>query len=266
MSTAAATSGEAAGAGVAPHTPSTPARRILAQARLELLLTLRRSESVLLTFAIPVLLLAFFSAVHVLPTPAGTARGVDFLFPGILALAIMSTAMVSLAIATGFERDMGVLKRLGASPLRRSELLIAKTASVLAIEALQIIVLFAEGLAFGWRGTVGGAFLAVAVMALATVSFAGLGMLLAGTLPALTTLAAANGLWLVLLLVSGMVVPFTSLPGWLQGIAKALPSGALADGAREALSGASVGGHVWLVLALWAVAAPAVAAASFRWE
>lgn len=265
MSAAAATA-DGTGPGTARAARSTSPGRIVAQARLELLLTLRRAESVLLTFAIPVLLLAFFSAVHVLPTPAGTARGVDFLFPGILALAIMSTAMVSLAIATGFERDMGVLKRLGASPLRRSELLVAKTAAVLAIEALQILVLFAEGLAFGWRGTVGGSFLAIAVMALATVSFAGLGMLLAGTLPALTTLAAANGLWLVLLLVSGMVVPFSSLPGWLQGIAKALPSGALADGARHALSGGAVGGHVWLVLALWAVAAPAVAAAAFRWE
>jgi ABC-2 type transport system permease protein len=127
-------------------------------------------------------------------------------------------------------------------------------------------VLFGEGIAFGWRGTVGGSFLALAVMVLATVSFAGLGMLLAGTLPALTTLAAANGLWLVLLLVSGMVVPFTSLPGWLQAIAKALPSGALADGIRHALSGAAVGGEVWLVLAVWAVAAPAVAAACFRWK
>ena len=88
--------------------------RLTAQARIELLLTLRRGESVLLTFAIPMLLLAFFSTVDVLPT--GMNDPVDFLLPGILALAVMSTAMVSLAIATGFERSMGVLKRLGSTP------------------------------------------------------------------------------------------------------------------------------------------------------
>ena len=80
---------------------ASPRQRWKAQTRMELVLTLRRGESVLLTFAIPVLLLGFFSIVDVLPT--GASDSVDFLFPGVLALAVMSTAFVSVAIATGFD-------------------------------------------------------------------------------------------------------------------------------------------------------------------
>jgi len=244
---------------------STVLRRTRAQAKVELRLTLRRGESVLLTFAIPVLLLGFFSLVDVLPKPAGVRHSVDFLLPGIVALALLSTAMVSLAIATGFERDTGVLKRLGATPLRRHELLAAKTLTILVIEMLQLVVLFGEGLALGWRPHGPAIGLAIGAAVLATVAFAGLGLLLAGTLPALTTLAAANGLWLVLLLVSGMIFPLEKLPSGLRVVAKGLPSGALADSLQHALrTGGS--SHSWIVLLVWAIATPVVAALLFRWE
>src|SRR5438874_1145173 len=123
-------------------------RALLAQARIEVTLTLRRGESVLLALGIPVLLLAFFSLVDVLPT--STHNPVTFLAPGILALAVMSTAMVGLGIATGFERQYGVLKRLGSTPLGRPRLLGAKTVSIVAVEILQVVVLVAVALALGW--------------------------------------------------------------------------------------------------------------------
>lgn len=239
-------------------------RAVRAQARMELILTLRRGESVLLTLAIPVLLLGFFSTVDVLPT--GTEDPVDFLFPGILALSVMSTAMVSLAIATGFERQMGVLKRFGATPLTRPQLLAAKILTILAIEALQVGILLLEALALGWRSTVARLVVALAAMVLATVGFAGLGMLMAGTLPALTTLAAANGLYLLLLLFGGMIVPLSRLPSALESAAKALPSGALSEATHGAFDPAGVPGWAWAVLAAWAVAGPACAAWRFRWE
>src|SRR5438445_4348330 len=141
-------------------------RAVLAQTRVELLLTLRRGESVLLTLVIPVLLLVFFSEVDILPT--GVHDPVDFLAPGILALAVMSTAMVGLGIATGFERQYGVLKRLGSTPLGRPALLAAKTAAILAVELVQIAVLVPIALALGWR-TGGNAALALVAVLLATV-------------------------------------------------------------------------------------------------
>ena len=141
----------------------------------------------------------------------------------------MSTALVSVAIATGFERQMGVLKRLGSTPLTRRQLLGAKTAAVVVIEVLQLIVLVTEGLILGFRFSGSDLGLALIAAVLATIAFAGIGLLMAGTLPALTTLAAANGVYLLLLLVSGMVFPLDELPSGLQTLSKALPSTALAQ-------------------------------------
>src|SRR6202022_1207683 len=202
-----------------------PMRALRAQTKTEIVMTLRRGESVLLTLAIPVGLLVFFSLVHVLPDQKTTKDAVMFLAPGVLALAVMSTAMVSLGIATGFERQYGVLKRLGSTPLGRPALLAAKTGAIVAVEVIQVAVLVAVALALG-GGPGGSAGSAIAAMVLATVSFAGLGLLMAGTLRGEMVLAAANGLYLVLLLLGGMVVPISKLPGVMQAVARALPAGA----------------------------------------
>ncbi len=239
-----------------------------AQTRAETWMTLRRGETLLLVVGIPVVFLVFFSTVHVI-TVHGTAR-VDFFVPGILSLAVMSTAMVSLGIATGFERGYGVLKRLGSTPLGRPRLLGAKVATVLGVELLQTAVLVPVGLALGWSP--GGSAAArvgqaVALVLLATVAFGGIGLLMAGTLKAEVNLAAANGLYLVLLLLGGMVVPLSSLPAGLADLARLLPAAALSSGLHAALgTGTAVPAESWIVLAVWAVAAPVAAARTFRWE
>jgi len=240
-------------------------RRLRAQAAAEIAMTLRRGESLLLTIGIPVVLLVFFSEVHLLPT--GTGHPVAYLAPGVLALAVMGTSMVNLSIATGFERGYGVLKRLGATPLGRPALLGAKIAAIVVVELLQAAVLVPVGMGLGWHPTAGGAGQAVAVVVLATAGFGGIGLLLAGLLRPEVNLAASNGLWLVLLLTSGMLAPLSKLPGWMAALSKALPAAALADGLHRALSsGAGVAGWSWVVLACWAVGAPLAAALTFRWE
>src|SRR5205807_2911919 len=120
---------------------------------IEVLLTLRRGESLLVTLVIPLGVLVFFSKVDAVNTTL--KHPVDFLVPGVLALAVMSSAMVSLGIATGYERHYGVLKRLGATPLTRSGLLAAKTLNVLVIELIQAAVITVTGIALGWRVTSG---------------------------------------------------------------------------------------------------------------
>jgi ABC-2 type transport system permease protein len=248
-----------------PAPGAAPAGRMLvAQAGLELRLTLRRGESVLLTLLIPLALLLFFSTVDVLP--AGSGRPIDFVVPGVLALAVLSTSFTGLAIATGFERSYGALKRLGASPLPRSVLLAGKTLAVLAVEVLQIVLLVVVGLALGWHphgNPVGVALLLV----LGTAAFSALGLLMAGTLRAEATLAAANGFYLVLLMLGGIVFPLSQLPGAVSAVAKVLPAAALATGLRSVLSdGAGLPGGDMLVLGVWALAAGFLAARSFRWE
>src|SRR6202011_5398980 len=174
-------------------------------------------EQFLLTLVIPLLLLAAFGLEPLVNFGAGMSR-IDFLAPGILALAVMSTAFTSQAIATGFERRYGVLKRLGATPLSRRGLIAAKTLTVLVVEVLQAVVIVVVGLALGWHPRGGAAAVAWAglLMVAATAAFSGLALLLAGTLRAEATLAAANLVYLVMLGIGGIVFPLTKFPAGAQ--------------------------------------------------
>lgn len=250
---------------LAPTTVAAPLwRAVLAQSRAELTMTLRRGESLLITVIVPTLLLLFFASLNIVPGGAGSA--ITFLLPGILSLAVMSTGMVSLGIATAYERYYGVLKRLGGSPLPRSGLIAAKVLAVLAVEAGQIVLLVLLAiLVYGWRPS-GSWLTGLLLLLLGTVSFAALGMLMAGGLRAEATLAGANGLYLVFLLIGGSVLPVDHLPHWLQGVAGLLPAAALSDALRSALSTSGVHGGSVVLLALWAVIFLAAAARTFRWE
>jgi ABC-2 type transport system permease protein len=240
------------------------ARAIRAQTRVEMLLTLRRGESLLVTMVIPLGILVFFSKVDAINTTYKDP--VDFLVPGVLALAVMSSAMVSLGIATGYERRYGVLKRLGSTPLSRAGLLSAKTLNVLALEVVQALVIVLTGVALGWNAT-GGLVAAIALLLVGTIAFAGVGMLLAGTLRAEANLAVANGLFLVLLFLGGMAYPLAKLPDAIRTVAEALPAAALSETVRAVLTpGKSFPTGELVVLIVWAVAAPLAAARWFRWE
>jgi len=238
-------------------------RAVAAQTRAELLLLLRRGENLVVTLLIPLGVLVFFAKVEAV---AVEGRPVEFLVPGVLALAVMATAMVSLAIATGYERRYGVLKRLGSTPLGRPGLIGAKTATVLVVEVVQATVIIAVAVGLGWRVSAG-LVPAAGLLLLGTVAFAGIGLLMAGTLRAEATLGLANGLFLVLLFLGGMAYPVDRLPGALESLATLLPAAALSASLRAALDPATAWSvQAVLVLAAWAVGAPLAAARRFRWE
>jgi ABC-2 type transport system permease protein len=239
---------------------------------MELRLTARRGENLLVTLVIPVVLLVFFGSVPVLPAgggPAGVGRPIDALVPGILALAIISTSLVNLGIATAYERSYGVLKRLGGSPLPRGGLIAAKMLAVLVVELLQFGLLAAiAALAFGWAPGPGSSAPVVgAALLLGTLAFAGLGLLMAGAIRAEATLAGANGLYLAFLLLGGIVVPVDRLPGVLADLARLLPATSLSDALRIGLGAASGDpSGTLLLLAAWGVLTAGLAARTFRWE
>ena len=236
---------------------------VTAQTRIELAMTLRRGESLLVTLAIPIGILVFFGKVDALTTIKGDP--IDFLVPGVLTLAVMASAMVSLGIATGFERRYGVLKRLGSTPLSRGGLLAAKTLNVLAIEVLQAVAIVITGIALGWQ--VDGSIVpAIGLLLLGTIAFAGIGMLMAGTLRAEANLALANALFLVLLFLGGMAYPLAKLPGAIEAIARLLPAAALSETVRAVLDHHRFPVGAFVVLLVWTVGAPLAAAHWFRWE
>ena len=238
-------------------------RQVLAQTAMEAKLMLRNGEQLLLAVVIPLIVLV------------GAVRGasklnlesqhtsVDVLTPGVLALAVMSTAFTSLAIATGFERRYGVLKRLGTAPLGRGALLGGKIGALLCVEVLQFAVIGTAGLLLGWSPSISVVGLLPTVL-LGTAAFAGLGMLLAGTLRAEATLAAANLVYLLLMAGGAVVLPADAYGG-LGDVVSWLPSGALGEAMRAACEG-SVPGRELVVLAAWAVGGGIAAARWFKWE
>ncbi|WJV49505.1 ABC transporter permease [Streptomyces flavofungini] len=239
-------------------------RMIAAQAALETRMLLRNGEQLLLTVVIPTLLLVLFSAVDIVDT--GEGKAVDFLAPGVLALAVMSTAFTGQAIATGFERRYGVLKRLAASPLPRWGLMTAKTLSVLVTEVLQVALLTAIAFALGWSPH-GNPFAVLLLLVLGTAAFSGLGLLMAGTLKAEATLAAANLVFLLLLVGGGVIVPLEKFPGAVESVLGLLPISALSDGLRDVLQdGAAMPWADLGILAVWSVLGLGAAARFFRWE
>jgi ABC-2 type transport system permease protein len=237
-------------------------KAVWAQARVELALTLRRGESLLVSIVIPVGILAFFATIDVLPHDG---RAIDFLTPGVLALSVISSAMTNLSIATGFERQTGVLRRLGTTPLGRRGLLVAKTITLTAVVVLQIGVVVGVAFALGWSPDGGAAAAAVALL-LGVAAFAGLGFLLAGRLRAETNLAAANGLFLVFLLLGGIVVPLSRLPDGIANLAQVLPASPLATALRTAFTDAVFDTGSIATLAVWAIVSCALAALTFRWD
>jgi len=267
-------SGEAPAAGPADWPAPAPgaapmARMIMAQAGLETRTLLRNGEQLLLTLFIPVLLLVAFSLDDLVKVGSGRQARVDFLVPGVIALAVLSTAFTSQAIATGFERRYGVLKRLGSTPLSRGGLIGAKTTTVIAVEVAQVLILVGVGLALGWRPNAGpGAAAWVILLVLAgTAAFSGLALLLAGTMRAEATLALANLVYLVLLGIGGIIFPLTKFPAATRPVLTLLPSGALSDGLHSVLQhGSGLPVRDLAVLIVWAAVGIALAARLFRWE
>lgn len=234
-----------------------------AQTRMELRLLLRNGEQVGLTLVIP-LLLEFFFNLPLLYSIGG--RRIDFVVPSVLALAVMSASFTGLAIGTGFERKYAVLKRLGATALPRQILLLGKTCAVLILQVLQVVLLCAFGAILGWRPH-GDPLWAILLIVLGTFAFGGLGLLLAGTVRAEVTLAAANLIWLILLFCGDIAIPLARYPHAVRDVLQYLPSAALSSGLHLVLqNGAGVPVRALLTLLVWAGLALPAAARWFRWE
>lgn len=243
---------------------ATLATQVRAQARMEALLMLRNGEQLLLAVVIPLVVLVggLYAADRV--DLGINGEPIDVLTPGVLALAIMSTAFTSVAIATGFERRYGVIKRLGASPLPRHGLLLGKVAALVLVELLQAAVVCTAAALLGWEPDVSVVGV-VATWLLGTAAFGALGLFLAGVLRAEATLALANLVYLLLMVAGGVVVP-ASQYGPLADLIKLLPSGALGEGMRAALDHGVTDWSSLAVLACWALAASVLTARTFRWE
>ena len=238
-------------------------RRVTAQALLETRTVLRNGEQLIITLVLPTLLLVLLARTSLVDL--GTPDRIGLVTPGVLALAVMSTAFTSQAIATGFDRRNGVLRLLATTPLGRSGLLAGKVTAVVVLEALQLAVLAVVAIGLGWRPAAAGLGAAALVLVLGTAAFTSLALLLAGVLRAEGVLAVANLVWVLLLAGGGVLLPPAMLPGVLADLAPWLPSGALGNGLRTAFGGGGLDVPAALVLTGWTAGLGAATARLFRW-
>jgi len=235
---------------------------VTSQIRMELLLTARRGEAVVLAMGVPLLVLLGAGLTRATNLPTDDRLG--YVVPGVLALTVMSTAFTGQAITTGYERSYGVLKRLGASPLTRPGLLFAKTAAILVLVGAQIAALAVVGVAVGWRPGLSHLLPAIGVTVLATAAYCGMALFIAGLLRAETVTAVATLIYVLMLAAGGIMfaAPDLGAAGWF-----AIPLAAHAEALRDTLTnGTAVPGGIWLSLTLWAALALTAAARTFRWE
>lgn len=241
-----------------------PSTRVRAQALFEARTLLANGEQLLVSLLLPALALV---GLHLSSAPSlGPQRRIDLVVPGVLALAVVSTAFTGQAIATGFDRRYGVLRLLGLTPLGAGGLVPAKALAVGGVVAAQSVVLGGLGLALGWHPSWGGMPVALVVLALGCWVFVALALTVAGRIRAEGVLVVANLLWVLFAAAGGLLVPTDSYPSWWSGVARFLPTGALGDALRATLAGH---GSVWLplvVLAGWALVLTWAARAIFRWS
>ncbi|MEV7396277.1 ABC transporter permease [Aeromicrobium sp. NPDC092404] len=249
-----------------PGAASTPTM-LRSQVAMELRLLSRNGEQLLLTLVIPLMLLVLGTRSNDV-VDLGAGRSIDIITPGILALAVLSTSFTSLAIATGFERRYGVIKRLGASPLPRWGLMLGKIGAIAVVEIAQLTLLSVVGLLLGWDPHGGlTAFGQMVVLAvLGTAAFGSLGLLIAGTLRAEATLAVANLVYVLLLVGGGLLVPLSRYPEAARHVLELLPSGALGQGLRDTFAGQGPGAFTIVVLIVWAVSCGLGVSRTFKWE
>jgi len=250
-----------------PGGPAPLARRVVAQARFETVAMLRNGEQLLLLVVLPLMALVALTYTPLLDgvLPAGASR-VETAAPGVLALCVLSNAFSGQGIQTGFDRRYGVLRFLSTTPLGRSGLIAGKLLAILAVLAVQYVLVAGLGAALGWRPGPGALLLSLPVLLLGAAAFTGLGLLLAGTVRAEATLAVTNLVWVLLAAVGGTLFPSTTLPGGASWLVDVLPSGALGSALRETFLTGAPSAAPLVVLAVWAAASWAAALRWFRWS
>lgn len=240
------------------------ARRLRAQALFETRTLIGNGEQLLVSIVLPALALL---GLHFSSTPElGSGRRIDLAVPGVLALAVVSTAFTGQAIATGFDRRYGVLRLLGVTPLGSRGLLAAKALGVACVVAIQTVVLGVMGALLGWHPHAAGIPLAVALLALGCWVFVAFALLVAGRLRAEGVLVVANLVWVLFAVGGGLLLATDRYPSWWKPVAPLLPTGSLGDGLRTALTGHGPIALPVIVLVVWGVVLTAAASRVFRWS
>ena len=208
------------------------------------------------------------------PTSAVTSsepgsRYIDFLIPGLLGMNLMNSGMWGIGFALVDMRQRKLLKRFVATPMRRSDFLLALTSSRLVLMVIEIILLLGFGVLVFHMQVQGSLFTILLLATVGAVSFGGLGLLTASRAQKLESVSGLMNLVMMpMWIFSGVFFSYERFPAFFQPFIKALPLTALNDALRATiLEGSSLpsqSGRL-LVLAVWGGVSFVLALKWFRW-
>jgi ABC-2 type transport system permease protein len=194
---------------------------------------------------------------------------VAYLVPSILAMALMQLGVFA-AVPLVQQREKGILKRMGATPLARWKLVASNILLRLIVAAVDTVLILGVGIAVFHIEIVGNLAVAAGFVFLGAGAFLALGFMLASFLK---TEEQATGVVQVvqmpLMFLSGIFFPFDFMPEFLRSVARLLPLTYLGDGLRQSMVNGTQIAPIALdaaILAGWLVVCLAVSARSFRWE
>ena len=242
---------------------SSVVKRILRQGRYEAVNMLKNGEQLLVSMVIPVMVIIGVHTMGLLDTPEYST--IEIVTPGVLAIAVLSSAFTSQGIQTAFDRRYGVLRYLATTPLGSAGLVLGKAIAVLVTLIVQVIVIMTVAVFLGYPLGLQGILPSLVFLLLGAIAFTSLGLLIAGTLRPEATLAITNLLWVVLGAAGGTVFPLSE-DGFMTPILQFLPSAALGDGLREALLNGGFATGPFIILLLWAAVITALTTKFYSWK
>ncbi len=241
----------------------------LHQLRGEQRLFWRSRELAFFTFLLPIILFAMLGSAYGDGEIEGT-RGSDYLLAGMLGYGVVATTFAGLAISVVVRRELGVLKRLRATPMPAWIYISALLASTLFVFALEAVLLFVLGAALFDTGLPPRPLSLAFLLGLGAVIFTGLGLALTSLVRSSEgSSAVVNAIWLPMSFISGSFFSPRDFPAFLQAIADVLPLTFLIRLVRDVmLRGESLASQLDSLLPLlaWGAAGLVVALLNFRWE
>lgn len=203
-------------------------------------------------------------------TKTANLSSFDYVFSGLLGFSILSLGIFGMANGFPADKKAGILRRLRATPLRSSQLILATAINYMLVGILSLVLMFAVGIMvfdFNMRGD----YLSFTVFAIASiVTMFGFGLAIGGWAKNENQAAPLSNLVAFpLMFLSGTFFPRFLMPDWLESLTKYLPLTPIIDGLRYITTEGKTLAHLGtelLIMAVWTVVIYAIAIRFFRWE
>jgi len=201
---------------------------------------------------------------------AHNLRYIEFLLPGLIALSVMQMAVFSVAFVFTQFKEKGVLKRLLATPMKPFHFVAANGITRLMVSLVQAAIFIGIGVLLFGVHVIGSYPLLALCVVLGTAMFLGLGFTISGFAKTVDTVPViANLVVFPMMFLGGTFFAISSMPGWLQAIAKFLPLTFFSTALRDVMTKGAGFGDIWwdlLGMLVWAVILIALSTITFRFQ